>query len=127
MRSARAVRTFDRSAVSAAARREFASNSLPLELSRTLRRNTEPLPVMAGSGLSFYVTNNTGSRAQFDVYFYEVGADRNSAATESFTLANGAKRETTVFVCDEAGQFRLEVINKTNNSTVLEQIYTVMD
>lgn len=97
-----------------------------VELTRNLQSGIEPLPVQAGSGLSFIITNNTGSNGQFTVQFHKTGASGNNGDSETFSIRKDASRETRIFMCEEAGQYRLEIANKSNNKILFERTYTAV-
>ena len=103
----------------------LAVTDLSVEINRTLSRFTEVLPVQAGSGLSFAITNSTGSEGQFDLYFYKVGTSRANGDTEFLWIPEREIEESKVFLCEEAGQYRLEIVRRVDNRTLLEYTYNV--
>ena len=88
------------------------------------QRKTDPIAVQAGSGLSFTVTNNTGSDAEFNLLFYKVGTSKNNADTETLSIKNKAYVNTqNAYFCETAGQYRLEIVRRSDNRVLIENTF----
>ena len=104
--------------------KNLAVAELFFEVTGTRQQKTDPIPVQAGSGLSFTFANNTGSDAEFNLYFYKVGTSKNDANTETLSIKNKANVDTqNVFFCEEDGQYRLEIVRRSDNSMLIEHTF----
>jgi hypothetical protein len=99
-------------------------SEISLEITSSLQRNTEQFAVLAGTAMTFDLTNMTGSSGEFDIYFYRVGTPRTSGDTETLRIINGEIQRTGLFRCGaEPGQYRLEIA--AGNRTLLEYTFDV--
>ena len=105
--------------------KDMALTELLMDITSSLMRNTEELPVMAGSVLSFVMTNRTGRDDQFDLYFYKIGSPRSNGETDFLFISNGDIEESKAFICEESGQYRLEIVRRSDNRTLVEYTYNV--
>ena len=113
--------------VSRSTSKGLAVADLLLDITSTPARKTEALPILAGSALSFVITNNTGREDNFDLYFYKADASKSSGETELLLIGNKETEGSKAFLCEEAGQYRLEVTRRQDNKTLLEYTFTVED
>ena len=105
----------------------MALTELLIDVTSTLDRGTEEIPVLKGSALGFVVTNSTGRDDQFDLYFYRAGSSRSNGETELLDISNREVGESRAYICDETGQYRLEIVRRSDNRTLLEYTYNVED
>jgi len=111
--------------VSRSTSKGLAVTDLLVDITSTLERNTEELPVLAGSALSFVITNNTGKEDNFDLYFYKAGTSKTNGETELLLIGNKETEDSKAFLCEEAGQYRLDITRRADNKTLLEYTFNV--
>ena len=111
--------------VSRSTSKGLAVTDLLVDITSTLTRRTEGLPILAGSALSFVITNNTGGEGDFDLYFYKAGASKTSGETESIRIMDGESEESKAYLCEDAGLYRLDIIRRADNKTLLEYTFNV--
>jgi cell wall-associated NlpC family hydrolase len=75
--------------------KEPAVTEFPVLAASFLNRNVEVLPVQAGTGMSFVITNGTGADGYFDLLFYKAGS--TSGERDSLFIASGASKAGKVF------------------------------
>ena len=98
----------------------LAVSEIALEITGSLQHSTDSINVQAGSALSFYAANNSGSTGEFTFYFYRVGASRADGETETVRIRTGETGEGVAFLCTEAGLYRLEITGTADSKTLLE-------
>jgi len=111
-------------AVSVSAR-EPTVTEFPVLAASFLNRSAEVLAVQAGTGMNFFVTNGTGADSEFDILFYKAGNLRANGEKEALSIANGASKASRVFFFTEKGQYRLEIISRPDNRTLLDYTFNV--
>jgi cell wall-associated NlpC family hydrolase len=105
--------------------REPAVTDFAVLVASFLNRNVEVLPVQAGTGMSFVITNGTGADGSFDIFFYKAGSARTNGERETLFIANGASRASRAFFCTEKGQYRLEIANRADSRMLLDYTFSV--
>jgi cell wall-associated NlpC family hydrolase len=108
-----------------ASAREPAVTEFPVLAASFLSRSTEVIPVQAGTGMSFVITNGTGADGNFDVFFYKTGSSRANSEKETLSIANTASKASKAFFFTEKGQYRLEIVSQTDNRTLLDYTFNV--
>jgi cell wall-associated NlpC family hydrolase len=108
-----------------ASAREPAVTEFPVLAASFLNRGAEIIPVQAGTGMSFVITNGTGADGNFDISFYKTGSPRTNSEKETLSIGNGASKASRAFFFTEKGQYRLEIASRTNNKTLLEYTFNV--
>ena len=104
--------------------KNLAVSELFLEITGSPQNKTDPVPVQAGSALSFNFVNNSGLDGEFDLHFYKVGASKDNAETETFSVKNRANVDTqNAFFCQETGQYRLEITRRSDKRILIEHIF----
>ena len=104
--------------------KNLAVSELFFEITGSPQNKTDSVPVQAGSALSFNFVNNSGSDGDFNLYFYKVGASKDSAETETLSIKNRANADTqNAFFCQEAGRYRLEVARRSDNRILIDHIF----
>jgi hypothetical protein len=107
--------------------REPTVTEFPVLAASFLNRSTEVLPVQAGSGMSFVVTNGTGTDSDFDILFYKAGNPRANVEKETLFIVNGATKASRAFFFADKGQYRLEITSRKENKVLLEYSFNVED
>jgi len=108
-----------------ASAREPAVTEFPVLAASFLNRITEVIPVQAGTGMSFVITNGIGVDGNFDIFFYKAGSLRANSEKESLSIANTASKASRAFFFTEKGQYRLEIVNHKDNTTLLDYTFNV--
>jgi len=90
-----------------------------------LSRSTEIIPVQAGTGMSFVVTNGTGADDNFDIFLHKAGNSMANGEADALFIANGASRASRAFFFAEKGQYRLEITSRKEYKTLLEYTFNV--
>jgi len=112
-------------AAASASAREPAVTEFPVLAASFLNRSTEVIPVQAGTGMSFVITNGTGTNANFDIFFYKAGSLRANSEKETLSIANTASKASRAFFFTEKGQYHLEIASRTDNKTLLDYTFSV--
>jgi cell wall-associated NlpC family hydrolase len=102
-----------------------AVTDFPVLVAPFLNRSVEVLPVQAGTGMSFVVTNGTGLNSEFAIFFYKTGGSRTNGETETLSIDNGASKASRAFFFAEKDQYRLEIASRTDNRTLLDYTFNV--
>jgi len=105
--------------------REPAVTEFPVLAASFLNRSTEVIPVQAGTGMSFVITNGTGADGNFDISFYKTGSSRAKSEKETLSIGSGASKVSRAFFFAEKGQYRLEIASRSDNRTLLEYTFNV--
>jgi len=108
-----------------ASAREPAVTEFPVLAASFLSRSAEIIPVQAGTGMSFVITNGTGADGNFDIYFYKAGSLRANSQKDSLSIANAASKASRAFFFAEKGQYRVEIASRADNKTLLEYTFNV--
>jgi len=108
-----------------ASAREPAVTEFPVLAASFLNRSTEAIPVQAGTGMSFVITNGTGADGNFDVSFYKAGSLRANSEKETLSIANKTSKASRAFFFAERGQYRLEIASRADNRTLLDYTFNV--
>jgi len=108
-----------------ASAKEPAVTEFPVLAASFLNRSTEVIPVQAGTGMSFVITNGIGADCDFDIFFYKVGSLRANSEKETLSIANSASKASRAFFFKEKGQYRLEIVNRADNRTLLDYTFNV--
>jgi cell wall-associated NlpC family hydrolase len=98
---------------------------LPVLVASFLNRSVEVLPVQAGTGMSFVVTNGTGAGNDFDIFFYRASGSRTNGERETLFIRNGASTASKAFFFTERGQYRLEIVSRADSKALLEYTFNV--
>ena len=109
------------------ASKNLAVTVIPVEVTRTQRRHNETISVLAGSALQFDVSNRIGNDGQLILYFYKVGTSREDGEKDLLSITRERIRASKPFITEEPGQYRLEVIDVSDNRIVLEHTYNVIE
>jgi len=112
-------------AAASASAREPAVTEFPVLAASFLNRNPEIIPVQAGTGMSFIITNGIGADGNFDISFYKTGSSTANREKESLFIANSASKASRAFFFAEKGQYRLEIASRADNKTLLDYTFTV--
>jgi len=105
--------------------REPTVTEFPVLAASFLSRSTEIIPVQAGTGMSYVITNGTGANGDFDIFFYKAGGSRTNSEKETLSIGNGASKASKVFFFTEKGQYHMEIASRTNSMTLLEYTFNV--
>ena len=103
---------------------QLAVNNFPVEITNSPLSGTEPLPVLAGTGVSFVITNSTGRDGEFGVYFYRANLARETGKTETLTIRNGETGESMIFIGEDPVQYRVAIVNRLDNRTMFDYTYS---
>jgi cell wall-associated NlpC family hydrolase len=104
-----------------------AVTEFPVLAASFLSRSIEVIPVQAGTGMSFVITNGTGADGDFDIFFYKAGSLRANSEKETLSVGNAASKASRAFFFKEKGQYRLEIVNRKDNTTLLDYTFNVED
>jgi cell wall-associated NlpC family hydrolase len=113
------------STAASASAREPAVTEFPVLAASFLDRNPDIVPVQAGTGMSFVITNGTGADGNFDIFFYKIGSLRANSEKETLSIANAASKASKAFFFAEKGQYRLEIASRADNKTLLDYTFNV--
>jgi len=102
-----------------------AVTEFPVLAASFISRSTEIIPVQAGTGMSFVITNGTGADGNFDIFFYKAGSSRANSEKETLSIANTASKASRAFFFAEKGQYRLEIVSRADNMTLLDYTFNV--
>jgi len=105
--------------------KEPAVTEFPVLAASFLNRSTEVIPVQAGTGMSFVITNGIGADCDFDIFFYKAGSLRANSEKETLSIANSASKASKAFFFTGKGQYRLEIVNRAENRTLLDYTFNV--